>query len=57
MFALGKQDGKVKWTFEMWGDSNSLGDTYGVPSAPIVSDGLLYIISGNEILYAISYAD
>ena len=57
LFALGKQDGKVKWTVEMWGESYSLGDTYGVPSAPIVADGLLYIISGNEILYAISYTD
>jgi outer membrane protein assembly factor BamB len=57
LFALNKQDGKVKWTFEMWGYTLSFSDSDGVPSAPVVADDLLYIISGNEMLYAISYAD
>ena len=57
LFALNKQDGKVKWTVEMWGATSGSSDTAGVPSAPVVSDDLLYIISGNEMLYAISYAD
>lgn len=57
LFALNKQDGKVKWIFEVWGYDTPFSDFDGVPSAPIVADGLLYIISGNEMLYAISYAD
>lgn len=57
LFALNQQDGKVKWTLDVWGNTNSFGDSDGVPSAPVVSDNLLYIISGNEMLYAISYAD
>jgi outer membrane protein assembly factor BamB len=57
LFALNKQDGTVKWTFEMWGYDSPFSDFDGVPSAPIVSDNLLYIISGNEMLYAVSYAD
>jgi outer membrane protein assembly factor BamB len=57
LFALNKQDGKVKWNFQMWGYPNSFSDFDGVPSAPIVSGDTLYIISGNEMLYSISYAD
>jgi outer membrane protein assembly factor BamB len=57
LFALNKQDGKVKWNFRMWGNDSSFADYVGVPSAPIVSDDTLYIISGEEMLYAISYAD
>ena len=57
LFALNKQDGKIKWNFQMWGDTSSFSDYDGVPSAPIVSGDTLYIVSGNEMLYALSYAD
>ena len=57
LFALNKQDGKVKWYFRVWGYADSFSDSDGVPSAPIIADDMLYIISGNEMLYAISYAD
>ena len=57
LFALNKLDGKVKWNFQMWGYPSSFSDYDGVPSAPMVSGDTLYIISGNEMLYAISHAD
>lgn len=57
LFALNKQDGKIKWNFQMWGYTDSFSDFNGVPSAPIVSGDTLYIVSGNEMLYAISYGD
>lgn len=57
LFALNKLDGKVKWNFQMWGYLSSFSDYDGVPSAPMVSGDTLYIISGNEMLYAISHAD
>jgi hypothetical protein len=41
----------------MWGNTSSFSDYNGVPSAPIVSGDTLYIVSGNEMLYALSYAD
>lgn len=56
LFALNKQDGKVKWNFQMWGTTSNFGSG-GFPSAPVISGDTLYIISGNETLYAISYAD
>jgi outer membrane protein assembly factor BamB len=57
LFALNKLDGKIKWNFQMWGYPSSFSDYDGVPSAPMVSGDTLYIISGNEMLYAISHAD
>src|SRR5690348_4674989 len=33
LFALNQQDGKVKWTLDVWGNTNSFGDSDGVPSA------------------------
>ncbi|MGE5335159.1 MAG: PQQ-binding-like beta-propeller repeat protein, partial [Nitrososphaerota archaeon] len=57
LFALNKQDGKVKWTFQVWGMVGSFGDTEGIPSPPVVSGDTMYIVSGDEMLYAISYAD
>ena len=57
LYALNKQNGKIRWTFHMWGITSSFSEFEGVPSAPIISGDTLYIISGNEMLYAISYAD
>ena len=57
LFALNKQDGKVKWNFQMWGEHLEFRRSDGVPSAPVVSGDTLYIASGNEMLYALSYAD
>jgi outer membrane protein assembly factor BamB len=57
LYALNKQDGMLKWNVQMWGYPNSFSDTDGVPSAPIISGDTLYIISGNETLYAVSYTD
>jgi outer membrane protein assembly factor BamB len=57
LFALNKQDGTIKWNFQMWGNPSSFSDYEGVPSAPIVSGDTLYIVSGNEMLYALSYDD
>lgn len=56
LFVLNTRDGKVKWNFQMWG-TNSFADFNGVPSAPIVAGDTLYIVSGAEMLYAISHAD
>ncbi|HKT40070.1 MAG TPA: toll/interleukin-1 receptor domain-containing protein [Ktedonobacterales bacterium] len=56
LFALNKQDGKVKWSFQMWGDVHISGPQ-AFPSMPVASADTLYIASGNETLYAISYAD
>lgn len=57
LFALNKQDGTVKWNVQLWGDPSSFTDYDGAPSAPIVSGDMLYIVSGEEILYAISIAN
>jgi outer membrane protein assembly factor BamB len=57
LFALNTLDGKVKWTFNMWGSNEAYEDYQQGPSAPIVAGDALYIIGGDEMLYAISYAD
>jgi outer membrane protein assembly factor BamB len=57
LFALNKQDGKIKWNVQLWGNTETFSDFAGYPSAPIVSGDTLYIVSGNEMLYALSYAD
>ena len=57
LYALNKQDGTLKWNFQVWGYDTPFSDTDGVPSAPIIADDLLYVISGDEMLYALSYAD
>jgi outer membrane protein assembly factor BamB len=57
LYALNTQDGKVAWTTRMWGLPTPYNHKDGVPSAPVVSGDTLYIISGNEMLYALSYAD
>ncbi len=57
LFALNKQNGTVKWNVQLWGDPSSFTDYDGAPSAPIVSGETLYIVSGDEMLYAISIAD
>ena len=56
LFALNKQDGKVKWDFQMWGDEDIIGPQ-AFPSTPVVLGDTLFIASGNQTLYAISYAD
>jgi len=56
VYALDTASGKLKWSFQMWG--TLIPDGAGAsPSAPIVTGDSLYILSGNETLYALSYAD
>jgi outer membrane protein assembly factor BamB len=57
LYALNAQDGKVKWNLQVPGLVDPFSDTDGVPSAPVVSGDTLYFISGNEMLYALSYGD
>lgn len=57
LYALNTQDGKVKWNLQVPGVSLTFSDNDGIPSAPVVSGDTLYLISGNEILYALSYGD
>ena len=57
LYALNPQTGKVKWNLQVPGLADPFNDTDGVPSAPVVSDDALYLISGNEMLYALSYGD
>ena len=47
----------MKWNFQMWGYATPFSDSDGIPSAPMIAGDTLYMISGNETLYAISYAD
>jgi len=57
LYALNPQTGKVKWNLQVPGVANPFSDTDSVPSAPVASDDALYLISGNEMLYALSYGD
>jgi outer membrane protein assembly factor BamB len=57
LYALNLQTGKVKWNLQVPGIADAFSDTEGVPSAPVASDDALYLISGNEMLYALSYGD
>lgn len=57
LYALNPQSGKVKWTLQVPGDAAPFTDNEGVPSAPVVSGDAVYLISGNEMLYALSYGD
>ncbi|HEV8194276.1 MAG TPA: toll/interleukin-1 receptor domain-containing protein [Ktedonobacterales bacterium] len=57
LYALNPQDGNVKWNLQVPGVSLTFTDNDGVPSAPVVSGDALYLISGNEMLYALSYGD
>lgn len=56
LYALNAQTGKVKWTLQVPG-ANAFVDSDAFPSSPVVSGDTLYLISGNEMLYALSYAD
>ncbi|HEU5347441.1 MAG TPA: PQQ-binding-like beta-propeller repeat protein [Ktedonobacterales bacterium] len=56
LFALNKATGKVRWTFQMWG-GEEIGRAGAYPSTPVVSGDMLYIVSGDGVLYAISYAN
>lgn len=56
VYALDKASGKLTWAFQMWG--TLIPDGAGAsPSAPVIAGDSLYILSGNETLYALSYAD
>lgn len=57
LYALNPESGKVKWNLQVPGMAGAVSDTDGVPSAPVVSGDTLYLISGNEMLYALSYGD
>jgi outer membrane protein assembly factor BamB len=57
LYALNPQSGKVKWNLQVPGLASAFTDNDGVPSAPVISHDTLYFISGNEILYALSYGD
>jgi outer membrane protein assembly factor BamB len=57
LYALNPQNGKLKWNLQVPGMSGAFTDSEGVPSAPVVSGDALYLISGNEMLYALSYGD
>ena len=57
LYALDPQSGKVKWNLQVPGDAGPSSDTEGVPSAPVVSGDALYLISGKEMLYSLSYGD
>jgi outer membrane protein assembly factor BamB len=57
LYALNPQSGKVKWNLQVPGVASAFTDNEGVPSAPVVSGDALYLISGNEMLYALSYGD
>jgi outer membrane protein assembly factor BamB len=57
LYALNPQSGKVKWNLQVPGVASAFTDNDGVPSAPVVSADALYLISGNEMLYALSYGD
>ncbi len=57
LYALNSQDGKVKWHLQVPGVELPFTDNDGVPSAPVVSGDSLYLISGNDMLYALSYGD
>jgi outer membrane protein assembly factor BamB len=57
LYALDPKSGKVKWNLQVPGVADPFTDSDGVPSAPVVSGDALYLISGNEMLYALSYGD
>jgi outer membrane protein assembly factor BamB len=57
LYALNPQTGKTKWNLQVPGIASASTDNEGVPSAPVVSGDTLYLISGNEMLYALSYGD
>ena len=57
LYALNPQSGKVKWNLQVPGDDDPSSDTEGIPSAPVVSGDALYLISGKEMLYSLSYSD
>jgi outer membrane protein assembly factor BamB len=57
LYALNPQSGRVNWNLQVPGLADAFNDSDGVPSAPVFSDDALYFISGNEMLYAVSYDD
>jgi len=56
LYALDKSTGKVSWDFRMWSDKNIAGPGK-FPSVPVISGDSLFIASGNDTVYALSYAD
>jgi len=56
LYALDKSTGKVSWDFRMWSDKYIAGPGE-FPSMPVISGDTLYIASGNDTVYALSYAD
>ncbi len=56
LYVLDKSTGKVSWDFRMWSDKNIAGPGE-FPSMPVISGNSLFIASGSDTVYALSYAD
>ena len=56
LFALDKTTGTVRWNFDVWGEKNVAG-AGAFPSSLVASSNTLYVASGDEVLYALSFTE
>ncbi len=57
LYALDSSDGSVQWYYEALGyGDTALNDNKFFPSAPIAYNGMIYFVSGDATIYALSLA-